>query len=301
MNLLDTLDNISKTNNSIISLKYCLVTKDKLPFKIDGSLAKPNMVEDFVDLTTIINNLNNIKIDNYKGVGISIQASNISAIDVDHCFETPFDIKSGDNRAKELIEMFKDFAYIEFSFSGTGLRILFKTNIIEDYSTKYYIKNANNSIEYYQPTNSFRYVTVTGKYIYNNEIKESLELNKNIILFLDKYMKREEKKKIEIYTTKEETRTFEELLKLVKFHYFKDGIFQNLWFDKAPGSGSNESERDFHLVAYLYQHITQDKDLIKQLFESSPFFKSKDWKHKNKWNYQNFRYYNYLYDNIREK
>lgn len=299
MNLLDTLDNISKTNNSIISLKYCLVTKDKLPFKIDGSLAKPNMVEDFVDLTTIINNLNNIKIDNYKGVGISIQASNISAIDVDHCFETPFDIKSGDNRAKELIEMFKDFAYIEFSFSGTGLRILFKTNIIEDYSTKYYIKNANNSIEYYQPTNSFRYVTVTGKYIYNNEIKESLELNKNIILFLDKYMKREEKKKIEIYTTKEETRTFEELLKLVKFHYFKDGIFQNLWFDKAPGSGSNESERDFHLVAYLYQHITQDKDLIKQLFESSPFFKSKDWKHKNKWNYQNFRYYNYLYDNIR--
>ena len=299
MNLLDTLDNISKTNNSIISLKYCLVTKDKLPFKIDGSLAKPNMVEDFVDLTTIINNLNNIKIDNYKGVGISIQASNISAIDVDHCFETPFDIKSGDNRAKELIEMFKDFAYIEFSFSGTGLRILFKTNIIEDYSTKYYIKNANNSIEYYQPTNSFRYVTVTGKYIYNNEIKESLELNKNIILFLNKYMKREEKKKVEIYTTKEETRTFEELLKLVKFHYFKDGIFQNLWFDKAPGSGSNESERDFHLVAYLYQHITQDKDLIKQLFESSPFFKSKDWKHKNKWNYQNFRYYNYLYDNIR--
>lgn len=299
MNLLDTLDNISKTNNSIISLKYCLVTKDKLPFKIDGSLAKPNIVEDFVDLNIIINNLNNIKIDNYKGVGISIQASNISAIDVDHCFETPFDIKSGDNRAKELIEMFKDFAYIEFSFSGTGLRILFKTNIIEDYSTKYYIKNANNSIEYYQPTNSFRYVTVTGKYIYNNEIKESLELNKNIILFLDKYMKREEKKKIEIYTTKEETRTFEELLKLVKFHYFKDGIFQNLWFDKAPGSGSNESERDFHLVAYLYQHITQDKDLIKQLFESSPFFKSKDWKHKNKWNYQNFRYYNYLYDNIR--
>ena len=299
MNLLDTLDNISKTNNSIISLKYCLVTKDKLPFKIDGSLAKPNMIEDFVDLNTIINNLNNIKIDNYKGVGISIQASNISAIDVDHCFETPFDIQSGDNRAKELIEMFKDFAYIEFSFSGTGLRILFKTNIIEDYSTKYYIKNANNSIEYYQPTNSFRYVTVTGKYIYNNEIKESLELNKNIILFLNKYMKREEKKKVEIYTTKEETRTFEELLKLVKFHYFKDGIFQNLWFDKAPGSGSNESERDFHLVAYLYQHITQDKDLIKQLFESSPFFKSKDWKHKNKWNYQNFRYYNYLYDNIR--
>ena len=299
MNLLDTLDNISKTNNSIISLKYCLVTKDKLPFKIDGSLAKPNMIEDFVDLNTIINNLNNIKIDNYKGVGISIQASNISAIDVDHCFETPFDIKSGDNRAKELIEMFKDFAYIEFSFSGTGLRILFKTNIIEDYSTKYYIKNANNSIEYYQPTNSFRYVTVTGKYIYNNEIKESLELNKNIILFLNKYMKREEKKKVEIYTTKEETRTFEELLKLVKFHYFKDGIFQNLWFDKAPGSGSNESERDFHLVAYLYQHITQDKDLIKQLFESSPFFKSKDWKHQNKWNYQNFRYYNYLYDNIR--
>ena len=88
-------------------------------------------------------------------------------------------------------------------------------------------------------------------------------------------------------------------MKVVRYKYLKDYNFQDLWFTKAPGSGKDESERDYHLVAYLYENITQDKNLLKQIFESSEFFKTKDWKHVNKWKNQNGRYFNYLYDTIR--
>ena len=46
-----------------------------------------------------------------------------------------------------------------------------------------------------------------------------------------------------------------------------------------------------------------DKDiytgLLKQIFEASPYFKTKDSKHIFKWNYQEGRYFNYVYDMIR--
>lgn len=297
--LIETLNDIINTDNEdLLNLKYCLVTKDKLPYRIDEILARSNHSEDFVNIQEIISNLENINIENYKGVGISIQASNICAIDVDHCFSSPFDITSGDERAQQLIDKFKDLAYIEFSFSGTGLRILFKSNLIENYSDKYYIKNKNNSIEYYQPNNSYRYVTITGRFIYNNLIKD---INNDIIIdFLNEYMKKTIKSYDSIITTNEvETRTYEQLMKIVKYKYLKDYSFQDLWFTKAPGSGKDESERDYHLVAYLYENITQDKNLLKQIFESSEFFKTKDWKHINKWKNQNGRYFNYLYDTMR--
>lgn len=298
MSFIDTLNDILSTSNeSLLKLKYCLVSKDKLPYKIDGSLVKPNNKNDFVNFEDIINACNNIKED-YKGVGISIQASEICAIDVDRCFSIPFEKSSCDERGNKIINIFKDKAYVEFSFSGTGLRVLFKSKIIENYSDDYYIKNSNNHIEYYQPSNSYRYVTITGKCIFNNKIDE---IDSNFIEneFLSKFMKKENKHLVDIKTTENETRTYEQLMKLVRFHYIKNNNFQDLWFTNAPGSGKDESERDYHLIIYLFENITQNKDLIKQIFESSPFFKSKDWKHVNKWNNQKFRYFNYLYDTIR--
>lgn len=276
-------------------LRYCLVDENKHPFKIDTTPARPNVIEDFVDFETLKNSEN---IDVYAGIGISIQASNVSAIDVDKCFSIPNDINSGDERAKYFLDLFKDDAYCEFSFSGTGLRIIFKQPLIENYSDKYYIKNEKYKLEYYQPNKSYRYVTVTGNCINDKNIDESCNLTNKIYEFLDKYMKRPVLT-LKVNTEEVETRTYEELMKLVKVKYLKDIIFQNLWFNNAPGSGKDESERDYHLVVYLYQNITQDKDLLKKIFESSPFFKSKDNKHVYKWNYNNFRYFNYIYNNVK--
>ena len=299
MDLLTTVNNILNCELRNSNLKCCLVTKNKLPYKIDNTPAKSNILTDFISIFDIASNLTEKHLLDYAGIGISIQASEICAIDVDKCFSEPFNFDSIDERGLDIYNKFKDFAYIEFSFSGTGLRVLFKSDIIENYSDKYYIKNETNKVEYYQPTKSYRYVTITGRYLINNVIKYDKKLNDILQLFLEQYMLKPERKQYDVKTIVEETRTYEELMKLVKLHYFKDNLFQNLWFDKAPGSGSNESERDYHLVAYLFENITQDKDLIKQIFESSPFFKSKDWKHVNKWTYQNGRYYNYLYDTIR--
>lgn len=294
MNALETLSNITTTNLISANLRYCLVTPAKLPIKIDGVSARPNHEEDFVDLEALVTC---DSLDKYAGVGISIQASKICAIDVDHCFSNAFDITSVDNRAKDILTRFKDVAYCEFSFSGKGLRVLFKHDIISDYSLTYYIKNEKQQVEFYQPSNSFRYVTITGRSIYDNVIDDIPDYV--LQEFLDDYMKKPEQKTHMSSTPDVETRTYEQLLIQVKRLYLKSFQFQNLWFGQAPGSGSNESELDYQLIAQLYEHVTKDHDLLKQLFEASPYFKSKDYKHIYKWKNQNGRYYEYVYSVIR--
>ena len=285
------------TNNKLTDcgLRFCLVDENKIPHKQDGSKASPNNVNDFVDFYDINIDL----LPDYKGLGISIQASNIFAIDVDHCFGIPFESSSADERAKKIIDLFKDIAYIEFSFSGTGLRILFKyEEVIENYNKYYYIKNSKNEIEFYQPSNSYRYVTVTGKKITDNDI--NICPDSILYDFLDIYMLRPKKLKIdENYSDYEETRTLEELLKIVTTQYRQNIYFQNIWFGKAPGANSDESERDFYLVSYIYSYVTKDKEMIKKIIESSPFFKSKDSDHKRKWYYREYRYFNYMFDHVK--
>lgn len=296
MNALDTLFEIINNDNLVNSnLKFCLVNENKLPFKINNMIVNPNKVEDFVDIKEL-NDLEIIK--NYSGIGISIQASNITAIDVDKCFSKPFNLDSADERALDIISRFLEYAYIEFSFSGKGLRILFRQNLIENYSLKYYIKNDNYNIEYYQPNQSYRYVTLTGKTIINNPINFNKDFTHIIINFLDDYMKRPEKIKKNINTTKEDSKTIEQLLKKVKSRLLVDFIFQEKWFSQAPGSNSNESEIDFYLLSYLYENITQNKEKLRLIFESSPYFKSKDSKHLKKWTYNDYRYYNYVYERL---
>lgn len=295
MTAIEVIEKVVNTELANADLKYCLVNTTKQPFRFDGNIARPNTVEDFVDINTL---LTSTVLDDFAGIGISVQASNVCAIDVDRCFNVANDINSADDRAKHILEMFKDKAYCEFSFSGTGLRIIFKTKTIDNYSDKYYIKNEKYKVEYYQPTKSFRYVTLTGNTIANNKVEYDESLFETVENFLNEYMKRKVIAR-EVLEEVEETRSYEELMKRVKYLYLKDTIFQDLWFTNAPGSGKDESERDYHLVAYLYENVTQDKDLIKQIFETSHFFKTKDSHHMYKWTNQNFRYFNYLYDRIR--
>ena len=292
MNSIDAIERLIETKLVNYDLKYCLVTENKLPKKINGDMVKPNNSDDFVSLSKLLkcNNLND-----YAGIGISIQASNICAIDIDHCFTIPNDISSGDNRAKDILEMFKN-TYCEFSFSGTGLRILFLGDTLNDLTEKYYIKNSKTQCEYYQPLNSYRYVTITGNCIYNNNVEK---VDMNIIRsFLDKYMLkpiRYKKKVISNYSNLSE----EKLFKKVKILYLNDSRFQDLWFGKAPGSGKNESELDYELLARLYENITDDENILLKIFESSPYFKSKDFKHMRKWENQDKRYYYYIYEQIK--
>ena len=294
MTAIDVIYNLLNTKLINYNLKYCLVTENKIPKKINGDLLKPNRISDFSDFNELCQC---DSLEKYAGVGISIQGSDICAIDVDHCFDIPNDIDSIDERGKDILNLFKEVGYSEFSFSGTGLRVLFKAPLIENYSSMYYIKNKNNNIEFYQPSKSFRYVTITGNTINNNDLLNSNLVNESLNVFLNKYMRRtqKEKNKIDVVSN---TDSLESLMKKTKILYFKNSHFQDLWFSKAPGSGKNESELDYELIANIYEHITQNKEYIKEIFESSPYFKSKDFKHKKKWENQENRYYNYVFDQI---
>ena len=302
MSALTTLFNIVNTQHLVdYDFKYCLVDSTKHPLKIDTSFVRPNHNEDFISLDELT--VADVDVlDKYAGLGISINASNVCAIDIDHCIDIKNDIHSINKLGADIIDMFKDFAYIEFSFSGTGLRLFFKTKKIDNYETFYYIKNAKNHIEYYYPEGSARFVTITGNTIVDNAIRDTTEYEQSIFQqFLITYMQRSVIVKSTATNNEDfvDTRDLACLMNKVKFIYLTNNSFQDLWFSKAPGSGHDESERDYHLVAFLYENITKDKDKLKQIFEQSPFYKSKDYKHITKWTKQDYRYYNYLYSRIK--
>lgn len=295
MNALDFLVNITNNNNLInYDFRYCLVNEKKIPYTLSGTIAKPNQVEDFQTIDKFLENIDNI--DKYAGIGISIQGSNISAIDVDHCFSEPFNPLTGDERAIDILYIFRN-NYIEFSFSGTGMRVFFISpkNILSNYTTQFYIKNSRNNIEYYNPENSYRYVTITGKTLVDNPIREIDE--KSFESFLYKYMKRDSIIKIskKVQTKKQD---IEKLKKKLRGQLLINGSFQEIWFSKAPGSNSNESELDYFLIKFIYDNITKNKENVKELFELSPYFKSKDYKHVCKWKYNNYRYFEYIWERI---
>lgn len=293
-NALDTLLKIAENENLINSnLKYCLVTEKKLPYKLDNTPAKINNINDFVNFEELLNG----ELEKYAGIGISIQASKVCAIDVDKCFSIPFDISSGDKRAKDIINRFEKYAYIEFSFSGKGLRVIFRQNYNFD-NKKYYIKNESNSIEYYQPEKSYRYVTITGMTIINNPINSIYNFENVIEQFLNDYMLRPIKNIVREINEVDNNISIDILRRRLRRKLLLDNRFQDVWFSKAPGSGADESERDYYLLSCLYETITQNKENLRILFEESPFFKSKDYKHMNKWTNQDHRYFNYLYDRI---
>lgn len=270
-------------------LRYCFVNDKKVPFRNTGSeSARPNIISDFVPL----NQLDLLSASNFAGLGISIQASGVCAIDIDHCFKRPFDLSTADGRAQDTINIFGDATYIEFSFSGTGMRVLFRAAPIQNYESIYYIKNSKTQCEYYYPQGSNRYVTLTAKtIIYSNInfIPESM-----LKVFLDTYMLRP-KRTVSNTNLKPITGDIDNLI----LHFLRtDKSFQDNWFDKAPGSGSNESERDFFLLKFIFENITNDREKAKEVFEMSPFFKSKDRKHVYKWERSDHRYFNYLYNVI---
>lgn len=270
-----TLQNILKTKVADYPLKWCFVNENKLPFQKDGTIAKLNNKSDFCDLNELVND--NLKV--FKGLGISINYSNVCAIDVDKCFSEPFKIDTIDERGKWILDLFKDY-YCEFSFSGTGLRILFLSEFKGDFRHSFYIKHSKYNIEFYMPHFTSRYVTITGKYIYNNSIKQ---VNIDLLLkFLNKYMLREEQK---IATNMEDKIEDDKVInKRLKKLFKLNSHFLDVWTSQAKGSGRDESENDYYLILMLYQNVSSNRSTIKSLFEKSDYYLSKDARHLKKWN-----------------
>ena len=303
MSAKDCLIRLLETDVVYSDFKYCLVDSSKIPHRIDGNRGSSSNYDDFVTIDKIAD----VKdLDSWAGLGISIQASHIVAIDIDHCCTTPLDFSTADDRAKDIVNMFKDFAYIEFSFSGKGIRILYKGDEINPYKSLYYIKNSKTEVEYYQPSfddvPSNRMVTITGNTIYDSDLNCEYSTKNATIEFLDKYMKRPKIESSRVVFDSKST-DFDYCMVQVKRWLIKDYGFQTDWFKKGIHptlANPDESETDYRLIGFIYSHVTQDESMVKKLFEQSPFFKTKDGKHVFKWNYNDFRYFKWQFSQVRK-
>lgn len=297
MSAIDTLESIVNCELVNYDFRYCFVNRSKIPYKPDGFEARTDVVTDFVKLEELMESpmLTRKRI---VGIGISIQASKVCAIDVDGCFAEQFNFDTIDERGREVLDLFEDVAYCEFSFSGKGMRVLFLHDLIENYADTYYIKNSKVNIEYYQPSKSNRFVTVTGRYISNNPIQHTAGTDVALNQFLERFMVRPPKPQTQSLVA-DDNIDFEEAVNKTARLYITNSKFQSLWFSKAPGAGRDESERDYQIVAMLYENVTTDEDMIRQLFETSPYFQSKDEDHLRKWMNNDYRYLKYMYSHLR--
>lgn len=294
MSALDCIERITETSLVSSGLKFCLINDQKLPFQTNGMPARSNDSSTFVDLEDLLLCKN---LEDYSGIGISVQASEICAIDIDHCLFAKNDFSTMSDLAKDIVNMFKDFAYVEASFSGFGIRILTRQQCIPDYKRLYYLKNSKLHVEYYQYDQAGRYVSLTGNCLIDNNIDDYKHFDV-VQEFLSKYMKRAHELIETQSLTEVDDRPIEQLMNIVKAKYRKDNFFQDLWFDKAPGHGSNESERDYKLVATLYEDVTHDPLKILELFKMSTFYKTKDREHIYKFTRDNHKYFWYLYNHF---
>lgn len=291
MKAIETIKNLSETTLVNEKFKYCFMSYSKIPFTKEFKKVKVNEKDCFCSFYDL---LKSKYVNSFESVGISVNESKVCAIDIDKCVSESFNLNSINDFALEIINLFSD-TYVEFSFSGNGIRILLYTKEVLDYEKNYYTKNSSSNLEFYRPEGSNRYVSLTGKHILNNSVKY-IEHGR-IIEFLEKYMKKKIVK-IEILEKLEE-KPIEDLMKKVKYLLLTNGDFQDVWYTKAPGSNKDESERDFRLIKTLYLKITRNPEQIKKIFEKSEFFQTKDKKHIDKWTQSNYRYYYYVLNRIK--
>ncbi len=249
--------------------------RGKIPYNpVTKTLAKSNNKNTFHSYGHILPHLAEYYAINDKGqmtggLGLGI-FNGFSAIDIDDCR----DPKTGELNAlaKDVVEFCQ--SYTEASPSGKGVRIIFKTNTMIDKAT-HYINNRNIGLEIYISENTNKYVTLTGDVLFNNDISEI-----DISYIIDRYMKKASSGTV----VPVDMDVIDDLdIKLRNALRF-NAILKDLWHNKAPGSGSNESELDLSLCNSLAFVFEGNYPAIETAFVSSPYFKSKDSKHVDKWN-----------------
>lgn len=244
--------------------------KGKVPFDVmKRTLAKSNDKTTFYSYKTILNYIQEyFKTDKdgaiLGGLGLGI-FNGFSAIDIDHCIENGVI----SNMAQEIIDYCQ--SYTEISPSGTGIRIIFKTDFKDFDKTIYYTKNSNNNLEIYIEGVTNKFVTITGNCIQNCDVNKI-----DIKYLLDKFMRKKRPARINNAPNGIAT---EDISKFI----LRDNKLNELWNNVAPGSGSNESELDLALCNKLAFYLNRDPVAIKDAFENSPYYASKDDKHVKKW------------------
>lgn len=220
-----------------------------------------------------------------EGLGIGL-FGNLCGIDIDHAVREDGTLSQ---TAKDIINYF-DGAYMEYSYSGTGVHILFFCAQQKKYQ-KYYVKMGEKQLqakgitdigglELYQGRIDNRYLTLTGNIIPQSKINNYTVSPKQLTEFLDKYFKRPTltTTSTPVECNDEEDQAWWNWAKTRR----PERLFQ-LALQMPTGSGGTESEDDLALCQELAFWCNKNSSLVRQAFESSYYYKHKDDKHKTKW------------------
>jgi putative DNA primase/helicase len=248
-----------------------LTERGKIPFNlITGSNAKSNDRSTFCgwDKAESLVKQYIEKVDGKMlgGLGLGI-FNGFSAVDIDHCV----DKGKINDFAQGLIDYFQ--SYTEFSPSGTGIRIIFKTDDKVD-KEKFYINNSKIGLEIYVEGSTNKFVTLTGNAI-NSYLTDIVKVDIKPILnqYMTKTAVAPNRPVASIGVGAPDIRPF----------LNRDAKLNQLWNATAPGSHSNESETDLALCDKLAFYLGNDSEAVNSAFISSPYFKSKDELHTKKW------------------
>jgi len=137
--------------------------------------------------------------DRYSGLGVGV-FDNLCAVDIDHCISEDGTIS---DMAQDIINTMD--AYTEKSPSGTGIRILFTAPGFTYDRDAYFINNQKIGLEVYAAGCTKKYVTVTGDIHSFKRCDNLFPRGSELQTVLDKYMRRDEKKRDESSTRTEKT------------------------------------------------------------------------------------------------
>ena len=272
---IDALKNIPsemKFNALWCGWKYSMIDGEqrKTPINVStGAFAKSNDKSTFTSYPILLKYIHKYWVKDENGKfesGIAIGVFNdFSAVDIDNCV--------GDNG--ELTPMALDIvnsinSYTETSPSGHGIRIIFHSKKKFDKDT-YYIHNAKLGLEIYISDTTNKFLTITGNTLSINDKVAEVDIT-NV---MNKYML---KNKTAVIVKK-----YEAAENKLELGLKKDTKLYELYNGVAPGSGANESELDQSLCCKLAYWLDGDFNMIESEFSNSPYFNSKDDKHKRKW------------------
>ena len=220
------------------------------------------------------------------GIGFGI-FDTFGAIDLDHWLNDEGKLLL-DDFSKIVSDIVKSLnTYTEKSPSGTGLHLYFKIKGMkmnpEEFSKKYYTnrrinKETNQGIEVYLSGMTKKYLTITGDKLGQKDFREITF--EELEPILEKYMKRFSSVKTNNPSIVTNQGDF------LKIGLEKDNLLNDLFNDTSHNG--NESEEDMRLLTKLSYYCNKDSQAIREAFESSPYFRTKDEEHLQKWNREDY-------------
>lgn len=232
----------------------------KVPYQVNGCKALPNNPSTFTTFDTALK-----VVSQFDGLGIGI-FEGISAIDIDHCVDEDGNLS---DLAENIVALFKG-SYVEYSPSGTGIRILFLTSDFEYEKKKYYINNQNNGLEVYVSGATNKYVTVTGDVLINGDIVDATE---QLQILLDRYMLHPKLGSANEIVLAQSYLSDESVLQKASCSKNSER-FKALWNGKVP-DGKSPSEADMALCSMLAFWCGKDLEQMDRLFRRSKLMRDK--------------------------